>query len=136
MSTSSDILSLFNTAKESYTPIVGLQTDNDMVRLCKAIITILYSISLGTNSDCPLRLILINTSYKRSLGTTVGFNCTIGAYKLYNPSIKDDATDGLRKRMEQEWTSRLSTQSLILSYKMGFWSFILKVVEDTWVRRL
>ena len=69
-----------------------------MVRLCEAILTILYSISLGTNTGCPLGLILINTACKFSLGTTVGFDFMIGAYKLYDPSIEDDVSDGLRKK--------------------------------------
>ena len=38
--------------------------------------------------------------------------------------------------MELEWTSQLATQSFIRLYGMGCRSFILKVVEDTWVRRL
>ena len=47
MSTSSDIISLLNTAWERYTPIVGPLIDDNIVRLCEAILTILYSISLG-----------------------------------------------------------------------------------------
>ena len=77
MSTSSDIISLFKTAWERYAPIVGPPTDNDMVRLREAILTNLYSISLGADAGCPLVLILTNVSYKRSLRTTVGFNCMI-----------------------------------------------------------
>ena len=50
MSNYLDIISLFNTAQESYAPIVGPPTDNDMVRLCEAILTILYSISLDANA--------------------------------------------------------------------------------------
>ena len=50
MSTSSDIIYLFNTAQESYAPIVIPPTDNDMVRLCKAILTIFYSIPLGADT--------------------------------------------------------------------------------------
>ena len=37
----------------------------------------------------------------------------IGAYKSYAPSIEDDATDGLRKKMEHEWTSWIATQLLV-----------------------
>ena len=74
MSTSLDIISLFNTDQESYAPIVGPPTDNDMVRICKAIITILYYISLGANAGCSSGLIITDAAYKRSLGTTVGFN--------------------------------------------------------------
>ena len=78
MSTSSDIISLFNTAWESYTPIVGPPTDNDTDHLCKSILTILYFVSLGADTGCPLGLILTNAAYKYLLGTTVGFNCMIG----------------------------------------------------------
>ena len=102
MSTSSDIISLFNTNQESYSPIVSPPTDNDMVRLCEAILTILFCISLGANVGCLMGIILTDVAYKRLLGTTVGFDCIIGAYKSYDPSIKDDATDGLRKKMECE----------------------------------
>ena len=82
MLTSSEIISLFNTAQESYIPIVGPPTDNDMVRLREAILTNLYSISLGADAGCPLVLILTNVSYKRSLRTTVGFNCMIGKLQI------------------------------------------------------
>ena len=82
MSTSSDIISLFNTAWESYATIVGPPTDNNMVRLREDIITIVYSISLGADAGCPLVLILTNVSYKRSLRTTVGFNCMIGKLQI------------------------------------------------------
>ena len=54
MSTSSDIISLFNTAWEIYAPIVGPPTDNNMVHLRDAIINILHSISLGAEAGCPL----------------------------------------------------------------------------------
>ena len=66
----------------------------------------------------------------------MGFDCMIGAYKLYDPSIEDDATNGLRKNMEREWTTCLAIQSLIRACEMGCRSFILKAVEDTWVRSL
>ena len=96
MSTYSDIISLFNTARDSYASIVGTLTDDDMVRLREAILTILYSISLGANAGCLSGLILTNAAYNRLLGTTVSFNPMIGTFKLYGPSIKDDATDGLQ----------------------------------------
>ena len=93
------IIYLFNTAWESYAPIIGPPTDDDMVRLREAIITILYSIYLGASASCSWGLILTDVAYKHSLGTTVGFDCMIGAYKSYDPSIKDDATGGLSKKM-------------------------------------
>ena len=98
MSTSSDIISLFNTAWESYATIFGPPTDNNMVRLREDIITIVYSISLGADAGCPSGLILIDEAYKLSIVTTVGFNRMISAYKSYDPSIEDDATDGIRKK--------------------------------------
>ena len=97
MSTSSDIIFRFNTARERYAPIVGPPTDDDMVRLFEAILTILYSISLGANSGYSSGLILTYTTYKLSLGTTVSFDPMLGAFKLYDPSIEDDATNGLLK---------------------------------------
>ena len=136
MSTFLDIVSLFNTAQESYAPIVGPPTDDNMVRLRKAVLTILYSISLGSNAGFPSGLILTNMAYKRSLRTNVGFDCMISAYKLYDPSIKDDATDGLCTKMDCEWTARIATQLLIRSCEVRYRSFILKVFEDTWVWRL
>ena len=50
MSNSSDIISLFNTAQESYAPIFVPPTDYKMVRLREAILIILYSISLGADA--------------------------------------------------------------------------------------
>ena len=90
-----------------------------MVHLREAIFTILYSISLGANADCPSGLILTDASYKLLLYTTVIFDLIIGAFKSYSPSIEDDATIGLRKKMEREWTTRLATQLLIRVCKMG-----------------
>ena len=107
-----------------------------MVRLREAILTITYSISLGADVGCPSGIILIDVAYKLSLSTNMSFDHMISAFKLYNPSIKDNATDGLQNNMERECTTRLATQSLIRSCKMGCRSFILKVVEDTWVRLL
>ena len=83
---------MFNTARESYTPIISPPTDNDMVQLRNARLTILYSIFLGADTACPSGLILADAAYKRSLGTTVNFDPMIGAFKLYDPSIEDDAT--------------------------------------------
>ena len=62
MLTSSDIISLFNTARESYAPIVGPQIDDNMVRLCQAILTILYYISLVFNADYLSGLILTDAA--------------------------------------------------------------------------
>ena len=95
MLTSLYIISMFNTAQESYVPIVGPPTNNDIVHLREAILTILYSISLGANAGCPLGFILTDAAYKLSIRKTVGFDFMIGAYKSYNPSIEDDATDRL-----------------------------------------
>ena len=95
MSTSSDIISLFNTSQESYSPIVVPPIDDDIVLLCKAILTTLYSIYLWSDADCLSRLILTNVAHKLSLGTAVRFNPMIGAFKSYDPSIKDDATNRL-----------------------------------------
>ena len=58
-----------------------------MVRLCEAILAILYSVSLGANALCPSGLILTNVAYKRSLVTTVSFDPMIGAFKSYDLSI-------------------------------------------------
>ena len=84
-----------------------------MVRLRKTILTILNYISLGADAGCLSGLMLNNAAYKLLLGITVSFDCMIGAYKSYDPSIEDDATDGLCKKMD-----------------------ILKVVQDTWFRHL
>ena len=62
MSNSSDITSIFNTARESYTPIVGTPTDNNMARLREVILTILYSISLCSDAGCPSGLILADAA--------------------------------------------------------------------------
>ena len=85
----------------SYAPIVDPPTDDNIVRLRKAIITILYSISLGANSGCPSELILSDAAYKCLLGRTINFNPMIGAFKSYDPNIEDDATDGIRQKMER-----------------------------------
>ena len=90
-----------------------------MVRLRKVILAILYSVSPGADSGCPSGLILTDASYKLLLYTTVIFDLIIGAFKSYSPSIEDDATIGLRKKMEREWTTRLATQLLIRVCKMG-----------------
>ena len=55
---------------------------------------------------------------------------------MYEPCIKYDATAGLHKKVEREWTAWFATQSLIQAYEIGCQYFILKFVEDTWVRRL
>ena len=101
MSTSSDIISLFNTDWESCAPIVSPPTNDNMVRLCEAILTILYSISLGTDEGCPSGIILTDAAYKCSIETNVSFDPIIGASKLYNPSIKDNSTNGLRQKIER-----------------------------------
>ena len=52
-------------------------------------------------------------TYKRSLATSVGFDRMSGAFKSYNPDIDDDATDGVCRKREHEWTATLATQQLI-----------------------
>ena len=136
MSTSSNIMSVFKIVWESYPLIVGPPTDNNMVRLREAILTILYSISLVADAVCPSGLILSDAAYKRSLATNVVFDSMGGAFKSYDPDITNDATDGLRKKRERECTSTLATQQLIRACKRGCRSFILNVTEDTWVCRL
>ena len=98
MATSSVIISLFNKARESYTPISGPTTDENMVNFREAILTILYSIYRGADAGCLSGLIFTDVEYKGSLVTTASFDPMIGAFKLYDPSIKYDATDGLRKK--------------------------------------
>ena len=98
MSTSSGIIFLFKTAWESYSPIVGPPTDNNMVCVCESILTILYSISLGANTGCLFGLILVS-AYKQSLATSVGFDSMSGAFKSYDPDIADDVTDCVQKKI-------------------------------------
>ena len=136
MSNPLDIISMFNIYQESYTPIVVPQTDNNMFCPRDVILTILYSISLGADTGCPSGLILTDAAYKHSLGTTVVFDYMIGAYKLYDPSIEDDAANGIRKHMEREYNVRLATQLLIRACRMGCRSLIFKFVKATWVRHL
>ena len=93
MSTSLDIISLLKTAWESYSPIVGPSTDDNMVRLSEAIFTILYSIFLGADVGCPSGLILIDAAYKRSLATRVGYDSMSGAFKSYDLNFADGKTD-------------------------------------------
>ena len=95
MSTSLGITSLFKTAWESYSPIVVPPTDDGMVCLCEAILTILYFFYFGADAGCPSGFILANAVYKRSLATSVGFNIISGAFKSYDPDITDNATNGV-----------------------------------------
>ena len=113
MSTSSGIISLFKTALESYSPIIGQPTDDVMVRLREAILTILYYIYLGADAGCPSGLILTDTAYKRSLAISVSFDSMSGAFKSYDPDIADDAMDGVLKKRESEWMATLATQHII-----------------------
>ena len=53
-----------------------------MVRLREAILTILYSISLGADAGFLSGLILTDAAYKRSLDTTVSFEPMIGAFNF------------------------------------------------------
>ena len=71
MSTSSDIISLYKTAWESYSPIVGPSMDDNIVRLLEATLDILYSIYLGANAGFLSGLVLSETAYKSSLATNV-----------------------------------------------------------------
>ena len=107
-----------------------------MVRLREGILAILYYLSLGANSVCPSGLILSGVAYKRSLATSFGFDIMSSAFNSYDPDIANDATDGVFKKIEREYTATLTTQQLIRACKYGFHSFILKVGEETWVRRL
>ena len=107
-----------------------------MVRLRKAILTILYSISLSANVGCPSGLILSDAAYKQSLATNTGFDSMSGTFKSYDPDIADNATYGVCKKREREWTATLNDQELIRACERGCSSFILNVVKDTWVRRL
>ena len=136
MSTSLDIIPFFKTAWESYPPIVGSPTDDDMVRLREAILTIMNSISLGADAGCLSGFILTDEVYKRSLATSIGFDSMSGAFKSYYPDIADDATDGVQKKLERKWTATLATQQLIRACKRSCRYFILNVVEYTWVRHL
>ena len=133
---SSDIISLFKTVWESYSPIVGPPMENDMVRLRKSILTILYSISIGADAGCPSGFILTDVAYKRSLATSVGFNSMSSAFKSYNPDIAEDATDFVQKKRECKWTATLATQQLIRSCERCCRYFILNAIGDNWVRRL
>ena len=107
-----------------------------MVRLREAILTILYSISLGADADRPSGLILADAAYKRSLAPGVVFDSMSGAFKSYDPGIAADATDDVQKKRERKWTFTLTTQHLIRACERDCRYFILKIVEDTWVRRL
>ena len=131
-----DIISLSKTAWENYSPIVDPPTDDDMVGLREAILTILYSIFLGANAGCPSRLILSDAAYKHSLATSIGFDSMSGAFKSYNMDIADNSTDSVCKKRSRDWAATVANQQLTRACERGCRSFILNIVDDNWVRRL
>lgn len=131
MSTPEDVTALFDKASAALAPIVGLPTDDDVVRLRKTITDVLLSMHIGGGKQCLLGLIVPDTTYRAKHGAA--FNPMTNPIDDYDSSILPNANNNDRVRAERIWTAKLDRQRLIRTAECKACNLIISAVEDMWI---
>ena len=101
MSTVEDITALFTAASAAFPPITGPPTDDDVVNLREALLTVLFSVQLvGSEAGCPSGVILDDQAYMRTTGANSPFDAMRGPIPVFNPAIASTTKEVvLQKKM-------------------------------------
>jgi len=133
--TPADILADFNEAQNQFAPIDPQPTDDDLVRLEETLYPLLLAIPYDSESGKHnlSGIILNDETYKEIYGALFPVPTKPGAY---DTSIPDDAKSVLRARSEAIHKARINDYLLYDAALRATHSFILGVIDDTYVRTL
>jgi hypothetical protein len=132
-----DVITLFfKKARDTFPPIKGKPTDNDLQSICKNLLRILMDIPYdqlgGTHS-----FVGILTDAKRYAANHGGATFVRPlCLPLYDATITDNATTVIRIRAESAHQAKLDDFASFQAAKRGAAKFLREVVDEVWYNNL
>ena len=136
MATPEEIHTLFAEALAAFEPIVGQPSDADLFRLREAISPILLNIPydmVNGGADNLVGLIMPTATYVAIYEKEFDRPKPL---KSYDDTIDEKATNVTRARAENIHRAKLADYGNYVAAERNTRDFILRAVEDTWVREL
>ena len=130
-----EIVAKFVEAADLFEPIQGQPSDIDITLVRKVLTPILLQIPYdeAEAKDDLISIILGDVKYTAKYGQAFSPPQRVGAY---DTSLPDDAKPVVRAKYEARWRAKRLDQNTYETARRETTSFILKAVEDTWVREL
>ena len=130
-----EIVTQFAEATLSFDNIIVHPTDSDIVRLFEAMVHILLTVPYGEahGKHSLVGLIYSEAEYMAEFTDEFPHPTKPGIYDI---TIPDDATDGLRAMKEAVHKAVRSDYGLFEAAERGAREFIMNEVEDTYIRDL
>ena len=136
MATPEEIRTLFAEALAAFEPIVGQPTDTDLFRLREVLSPLLLNIPydmVNGGADNMVGIIMPKATYVSIYDREFTRPKPL---KAYDDGIDEKASNVVRARAENLHKARLADYANYVAAERNTRDFILRVVEDTWVREL
>ena len=130
-----EIVAKFVEAADLFEPISGQPSDVEITRIRETLTPILLQIPYDDAEarDNLVGLILGDAKYSAKYGQEFKPPKRVGAY---DETLSDDAKAVVRAKTEAKWRAKRLDRATYDTTRRETTSFILKAVEDTWVREL
>ena len=133
--TPDQIVSKFLVELDNFEPITNQPSDSDLTRLREAIAPLLLQIPYDETGGVHnlIGIVRAKPAYLKRYGEAFPGPTRVGAYNL---EIDDDATAGVRARLEAAHKARRADRATYDTARRETTQFVLVVIADTWVRKL
>ena len=133
--TPEDITTLFATADEDFTAIIGQPEDQHLHALGEVLTPLLLEIPYDSEKGIHNLVALIQDTadYTAEYGEAFVRPTRMAAY---DKTIKSDATNVDRARAEATWNAKLKDAATYEVTERCLRKFVISKVEDTWIREL
>ena len=117
----------------AFPPRVGAPNDDDIKRLTEAFINALQSIDVPGGAIYLSNLLLSDVKHETKHGNGKTFERMAVPLPAYYNSIASNATNAVCAKAERLWTAKIGLQTLIKTVERAGCTFLIAVVEDTWI---
>ena len=131
---STEIQAAFAALLETFEPITGQPTDEDLTRLKNGILQQVVPIPFDTELGAHnlMGLVLTDAEYLNILGGTATFPAYLTRPKAY-PELAKDVTVGDRAQAKAIHKARVKDWEIFDCVQREVRAFIIATVEDTWI---
>ena len=120
MSSVEEVTALFAAASTSFSPITGPQTDDDIMHLREALLTVLFSVQMvGEDSGCPSGVILDDAAYLHTTGSEDPFDPMRKPLAVFNPAVGSLTKDALLAKKTAVWQAKHQNKARINACDRG-----------------
>ena len=124
---------IFKEVQAAFPQIVGAPNDDDVKHLTEAFINALQWIDVPGGAIDLSDLLLSDKEHEEKQGVGSVFERMSVPFSPYDDSIASDATNAVRAKAERLWTAKMGLQTLIKTVERAGRTFLIAVIEDTWL---